>query len=106
MKNLEFKGIGASSGVVKAKVFKIEEVDIKIDHSKIEDTEKEIALYKKALEKSIQQIETIKEKAKNKLKQEELDILDAHILIANDPMINEEIIELINQKEMRFTQQI
>ncbi|WP_215736575.1 phosphoenolpyruvate--protein phosphotransferase [Mesomycoplasma hyorhinis] len=99
MKNLEFKGIGASSGVVKAKVFKIEEVDIKIDHSKIEDTEKEIALYKKALEKSIQQIETIKEKAKNKLKQEELDILDAHILIANDPMINEEIIELINQKE-------
>ena len=53
MKNLEFKGIGVFLGVVKVKVFKIEEVDIKIDHFKIEDIEKEIVLYKKVLEKFI-----------------------------------------------------
>lgn len=64
MKNLEFKGIGASSGVVKAKVFKIEEVDIKIDHSKIEDTEKEIALYKKPWKNLFNKLKQLKKKQK------------------------------------------
>lgn len=86
------KGIAASSGVVISKVFKLEHPKVEVVKKENVDVEKEIANLHDAIAKSCKDIETIKGKAVGKLSAEELAIFDAHLMVANDP-------ELINQVE-------
>ena len=92
------KGIGASSGISFAKVFELKEIEIKIDNSKIKDADKEIKKFNIGVEKAIKQIEKIKEKAIKNLGEEEAQVFDAHIQVASDPAIFDEI-KLMIQNE-------
>ncbi|VEU59800.1 phosphoenolpyruvate--protein phosphotransferase [Mesomycoplasma neurolyticum] len=97
------KGIAASKGIAVAKIFKIEDENNEVEKALelvdlIENKEEEIVKLEKAIEKSILQIEQIKEKASKTLSNEELEIFDAHILIANDPSLIDEMKNLINEK--------
>ncbi|MBG0730701.1 phosphoenolpyruvate--protein phosphotransferase [Mycoplasma sp. 'Moose RK'] len=92
----KFKGIGASSGIAIAKVFKLVEQKIEISDTKISNIDAEIAILRNGIAKSVTQIEKIKKLA-TKLSSDELEILDAHISIATDPVLEEDAIELIKQ---------
>lgn len=96
LNSYKFKGIGASSGIAIAKVFKLVEQKIEISDQKVEDISAEIQIFEEGVKKSVSQIEKIKKLA-TKLAKDELEILDAHILIATDPVLKEDTINLIKQ---------
>ncbi|MDW2923335.1 phosphoenolpyruvate--protein phosphotransferase [Mesomycoplasma ovipneumoniae] len=93
-RSYKFKGIGASSGISIAKVFKLTEQKIEISDAKITDIDAEIKIFQDGVQKSVEQIEKIKKLA-TKLNQDELEILDAHILIATDPVLEDDTINMI-----------
>ena len=88
------KGIAASQGIAIAKVYKLEQpvVDVKQVAS---EPAQELAKLDAAFKKTVADIEKIKEVASKSLKEEELAIFDAHLMMANDPefrgMIEEDI---------------
>ncbi|MXR22769.1 phosphoenolpyruvate--protein phosphotransferase [Mesomycoplasma flocculare] len=92
----KFKGIGASSGISIAKVFKLVEQKIEISDEKVKNIDAEVKLFHDGVKKSVKQIEKIKKLA-TKLAKDELEILDAHILIATDPVLEDDTINLIKQ---------
>ncbi|SJZ84019.1 phosphoenolpyruvate--protein phosphotransferase [Anaerorhabdus furcosa] len=88
------KGIAASSGVAIAKVYKLQQPELKIEKVQ-SSSEEEIAKLEKAFEKTIADIEVIKERASGNLSEEELAIFDAHLMMANDPELKGQIEEMI-----------
>lgn len=88
------KGIAASQGIAIAKVYKLETPALDIQ-KKDASPDEELAKLDAAFTKTISDIEKIKEVASKSLKEEELAIFDAHLMMANDPefrnMIEDEI---------------
>lgn len=91
------KGIAASSGVVVAKAYKLEQPTVNVVRRSA-DAEKEIANFKQALVKTQHDIETIKTKAVGKLSDEELAIFDAHIMVTQDPEFTGQMEEMIRNE--------
>ena len=92
------KGIAASSGIAIAKVYKLEVPTMNITDAKVEDVAAEVEGFKAAMAKTIADIEGIKERATKagKLSEEEIAVFDAHLMMAQDPMLGDEIINKIN----------
>ncbi|MEA4874215.1 phosphoenolpyruvate--protein phosphotransferase [Anaerorhabdus sp.] len=88
------KGIAASSGVAIAKVYKLQQPELKIERVQCASND-EIAKLEKAFEKTVADIEIIKAKAAGNLSEEELAIFDAHLMMANDPELKGQIEEMI-----------
>ena len=78
------KGIAASQGIAIAKVYKLVSPVLNITRTSADPTE-EIAKLNAAFEKTVKDIEKVKEVASKSLKPEELAIFDAHLMMANDP---------------------
>lgn len=78
------KGIAASQGIAIAKVYKLEQPKVEISQV-VGSIDEEIAILDKAFQKTVSDIEAIKEVASKSLKAEELEIFDAHLMMANDP---------------------
>jgi phosphoenolpyruvate-protein phosphotransferase (PTS system enzyme I) len=93
------KGIAASSGVVVAKAYKLEQPTINVVRRSA-DVEKEIANFKAALVKTQRDIEIIKTKAVGKLTDEELAIFDAHIMVTQDPEFTGQMEEMIRSESI------
>lgn len=93
------KGIATSSGIAIGKVYKLEQPVVTIDTGK-GNPEVETKRFEAALEKTIADIEGIKERASATLKEEELAIFDAHLMMANDPEYKDQIISMINDGMM------
>lgn len=79
------KGIAASSGVCVAKVYKLVSPKVVIEKKTNVDAAEEVAKFEAALEKTIKDIEGVKERAAKRLKAEELAVFDAHLMMAGDP---------------------
>lgn len=94
---MKIKGIGASKGIAIAKIFELKHYDVKIELKKSEP-EKEIIKLENAIQTAIEQIEKIKLVASKNLNSEHISIFDAHIQVALDPMIKNEVIALINSE--------
>ena len=78
------KGIAASSGIVIGKAYKLEEPKIEIvDHGFVID--EALKKVENAIEKTIKDIEKIKERASINLNDEELAVFDAHLMMVQDP---------------------
>lgn len=91
------KGIAASSGIAIAKIYKLEQPNLKIE--KLEaNAEVEVEKLKKALEKTIKDIELVKERAAVNLSEEELAVFDAHLMMANDPEFQGQVEEMIKNE--------
>lgn len=97
---MNLKGIGASRGIAIAKAFELKHYDIKIEKKSIIDTKKEIEKLENSIKNSVKQIEKIKEIASKNLDAEHAAVFDAHIQVATDPMIKEEITNLINDEKV------
>ncbi|WKX02518.1 phosphoenolpyruvate--protein phosphotransferase [Candidatus Mycoplasma mahonii] len=96
---MKIKGIGASSGVSLAKVFEFIEKEIKITKTEADPKEELIKLDKAILE-TIDQIKKIKLVALKNLGEGEAAIFDAHIQVASDPTMIDEIKELIKSENI------
>ena len=90
------KGIATSSGIAIGKVYKLEQPKIVVNEEKCEPA-KEIEVFENALSKTIADIEKIKEKAGASLADEELAIFDAHLMMAQDPELKDQITAMINE---------
>lgn len=90
------KGIAVSDGIVIGKVFKFEQPKVEIVHHEC-DVEKELLKFDSAKEKTVKDIEKIKEHASANLSQEELAIFDGHIMMATDPEYMDQIKSMIKE---------
>ncbi len=77
------KGIGASKGIAIGKII-IKKNYIEVEKQKIEDCNKEILNLKSAIDRAILEIEELIRYAESELKDEELQIFQAHIHILKD----------------------
>ena len=88
------KGIATSNGIAIGKVYKYEQPKIVINEGK-SNIDEELKKFDKALKKTIEDIELIKQKAASSLKESELAIFDAHLMIVQDPEFSGKIIDEI-----------
>ena len=93
------KGIAASQGIAIAKVYKLEQpvLDIQMTES---DPDQELAKLNDAFEKTVQDIEKIKEVASRSLAPEELAVFDAHLMMAGDPELRSQIEDMIKNDKV------
>ncbi|MGL4342977.1 MAG: phosphoenolpyruvate--protein phosphotransferase [Metamycoplasmataceae bacterium] len=97
---MKLMGVGASDGISIAKVFKLEEIKVEITKKKITSIDEEIKKLNSSILKSIKEIEEIKKTAIKNLGEEEANIFNAHIQVANDPMLKAEYEEQINKEKI------
>lgn len=90
------KGIAASAGVATAKAYKLEQPVVVINKTTDVDAAKEIEKLDAAFEKTIKDIEGVKERAAKRLSEEELGVFDAHLMMANDPELIGQMKTMIN----------
>ena len=93
------KGIPVSPGFAIAKILKYEDYHFDQTKTIIEFPELEIKRYDDAIEKSIYQLNTLKASNKHTLDEETLHIFDAHIAIATDPELTEQVKQLIRTEK-------
>ncbi|MCF0115143.1 MAG: phosphoenolpyruvate--protein phosphotransferase [Erysipelotrichaceae bacterium] len=89
------KGIAASQGIAIAKVYKLQQPVLKIEKKQAVASE-EVAKLTAAFEKTVKDIELIKERASANLSPEELAVFDAHLMMANDPDLKDQMVAMIN----------
>lgn len=90
------KGIAASAGIALGKVYKLEEPNIDVE-VKSSGADIELEKFNKAIEKTVSDIKKIKDRASKNLSGEELEIFDAHLMMAEDPEFASQIREQINE---------
>ena len=91
------KGIAASSGIAIGKVYKLQSPVIEVNNDFKGDADAEKERFKKALAKTVDDINKVKERAAANLNGEELAIFDAHLMMAQDPELASQIEDMIGQ---------
>ena len=89
------KGIAASAGVATAKAYKLVSPVVVIEKKTNVNTAEEVEKLDKALAKTITDIEGVKERAAKRLAPEELEVFDAHLMMANDPELTGQMKSMI-----------
>ena len=93
------RGNGVSAGLVLGRALKLD------SHSRftlklhIEDIDREVARYSKAIEASKEQLNALKARLEKKMGSEHGIILDAHLMILEDKSLNAEIVETIRKNK-------
>lgn len=90
------KGIATSSGIALGKIYKLEQPVVVVNDNPA-NGEEEVKKFEDALAKTISDIEQIKERASVNLKEEELAVFDAHLMMAGDPEYKDQIIAMIKE---------
>ena len=93
--NKTLNGIAASKGVVVAKAYKLEELDLNVDGVIFSTVENENSLFNAAINESIVQLDEIKKVAIVKLGKEEAEVFEAHKTILQDPELATQVAGLI-----------
>lgn len=91
------KGTAASSGIAIGKVFKLESPVISVANTLKGSVEEEKARFTSALEKTVSDINLVKERASANLSEDELAIFDAHLMMAQDPEYASQIVDMIGE---------
>ena len=79
------KGIAASDGIAIAEAYRLVEPDLSFSKTSVTDVDAEIARFKKAVEESTKELESVRDKAKETLGEDEAQVFDAHLLFLSDP---------------------
>jgi len=93
------KGIAASSGIVVAKIYKLEHPSFEIKRVSADPIE-EIKKFETALEETRTDILKIQKAAVGRLSKEELAIFDAHLMVTNDPELLDQVKGIINAEKI------
>ena len=94
------KGIAASDGIGIAKTYTLAEPDLSFEKKRINDPVAEYQRIEDAFEQSISELAAIKQNAKNRLSDEELEVFDAHIAILSDPEMKSQIKDEIESQHV------
>lgn len=94
--NKKLNGIAASAGIVIAKAYKLEDVNLEFTPLVEIDVQEEIAKFERALTDSVDQLDEIKQAAVLKLGQEEAEVFEAHKTILTDPELRTQVEASIN----------
>ncbi len=95
-----YRGIAASPGIVIGPVFVLEEEDFIIQKRKIDDEKSEIFRFRKALNKTKQEMVHTKKKALQRLGKKHARLFDAYLLILDDTMLREDTVEMIAKEKV------
>jgi phosphotransferase system enzyme I (PtsI) len=87
----KLKGIGASSGISISKTYVLKQPDFHVTKHDVSDIEAEKNKYQNALDLTVTQLNQIKSIANDKLGSDKAEVFEAHVQIANDPEIKNEI---------------
>ena len=91
-----YKGIAGSEGIGIGKVVIIEEHEVVIEDRTISDTEAEINRVREGIEKFVADTTAMADKMEATVGAKDADILRGHIMLLQDPTIEEQIVDLIN----------
>ena len=94
------KGIAASDGIGIAKAYTLIEPDLSFEKKTIDDPAPEYQRIEAAFDQSISELATIKQNAKSRLSDEELEVFDAHIAILSDPEMKSQIKDEIESQHV------
>ena len=94
------KGIAASDGIGIAKAYTLIEPDLSFEKKTIDDPATEYQRIEAAFDQSISELATIKQNAKSRLSDEELEVFDAHIAILSDPEMKSQIKDEIESQHI------
>ena len=94
------KGIAASDGIGIAKAYTLAEPDLNFEKKQINDPAAEYQRIEDAFDQSISELATIKQNAKSRLSDEELEVFDAHIAILSDPGMKSQIKDEIESQHV------
>lgn len=94
------KGIVASDGIGIAKAYLLIDPDLSFEKKTIDDPAAEYERVEKAFSASIADLATIKQNAKDRLSDEELEVFDAHIAILSDPEMKSQIKDEIESQHV------
>ena len=89
------QGQGVSAGIGMGKVVILKENDLQVKEEKIENVEKEIEIFKKALNDQINEIDELLKKITGT----EKEIMQAYLMILKDPVLSNEIISIIKNEK-------
>jgi phosphotransferase system enzyme I (PtsI) len=100
-KNIVWQGIPASPGIAIGKVYLLDKEVIKIKEEKLPpgQIQKEILRFKKALGEAKMEIVKLKENIAKKIGPEQAKIFDAHLLILEDEVINQQVLNEIREEK-------
>ncbi|MEI7668392.1 MAG: phosphoenolpyruvate--protein phosphotransferase, partial [Erysipelotrichaceae bacterium] len=93
------KGIAASSGIVIAKAYKLQQPQLVIERRHVEPA-LELEILHTAIIKTQKDIEIIKSKAVGKLSEEDIAIFDAHLMLTQDPEFTGEMEAMIKKESV------
>ncbi|ASP27873.1 phosphoenolpyruvate-protein phosphotransferase [Spiroplasma corruscae] len=102
----KFNGIGASNGIALAKVYILKEEQIIINKSEVKDIDSEIVLVQESIKKAKSDLQNLKKIAEEKLGEEKAAIFEAHASILEDPVMVEEFVALIKEKNYSASKSI
>ena len=95
-----YKGIAGSEGIGIGKVVIIEEHEVVIEDRTISDTEAEINRVRDGIEKFVADTTAMADKMEATVGAKDADILRGHIMLLQDPTIEEQIVDLINNEKV------
>ena len=95
-----YKGIAGSGGIGIGKVVIIEEHEFVIEDRTISDTEAEINRVREGIEKFVADTTAMADKMEATVGAKDADILRGHIMLLQDPTIEEQIVDLINNEKI------
>ena len=78
-------GIAASNGIAIAKAYRLIEPDLTVTKHEITDVDTEVNRFKAAIEKSVSELQAIRDRAEVELGADKAAIFEAHLLVVNDP---------------------
>ena len=90
-----YKGIAGSEGIGIGKVVLIEEHDLTVEKKSVTDTDAELKRLQDAIEKFVSITNEMADKMAKTVGEQDADILRGHIIMLQDPMIEEQISALI-----------
>lgn len=100
----KIKGIAASDGIGIAKAYLLVMPDLSFDKVTITDPDAEIDRLHQALDTSVEDLKTIKDRAEGHLDTEVLTIFDSHIALLTDPEMIKQIEQLIQTQKINAEQ--
>lgn len=99
---MEYRGIGVSAGIVIGKAFRLEHANFDIKPTWIPDSEveQEVARFCDAVQKSKDQLLSIRKKVESLEDKDYAQIIDAHLMIVEDKMLVNQTIEYIRKHRL------
>ncbi|WP_100333421.1 phosphoenolpyruvate--protein phosphotransferase [Bacillus alkalisoli] len=96
----KLQGIAASSGFAIAKAYRLENPELTVKKTSIEQVEEEISRFHAAIDVSKAELEKIKDHAHKELGQDKADIFAAHLLVLSDPELINPIVEKVKSEKI------